>query len=110
MNHGGGWRKGGTSVFYSLHVESRASVAMLLIHFLISGVILAYSSKRSLGFPLFRLATPIATNLNKGSLHLKKTIFLLTFVNKDFTPPPLIIDEKPLRFGGPVRGVTPPPL
>ena len=51
-------------VFYSLHVESRASVAMPLIHFLISGVILAYSSKRSLGFPLFRLATPIATNLN----------------------------------------------
>ena len=37
-------------------------------------------------------------------------IFLLTFVNKDFTPPPLIIDEKPLRFGGPVRGVTPPPF
>ena len=37
----------------------------------------------------------------------KKTILLLTFVNKDFTPP-LIIDEKPLRFGGSVRGVTPP--
>ena len=30
---------------------------------------------------------------------IKKTIFLLTFVNKDF-PPPLIIDEKPSRFGG----------
>ena len=44
-----------------------------------------------------------------GKPSLKKTIFLLTFVNKDFTPPPLIIDEKPLRFGGPVRGVTPPP-
>ena len=41
---------------------------------------------------------------------IKKNIFLLTFVNKDFSPPPLIIDEKPLRFGGPVRGVTPPPL
>ena len=39
----------------------------------------------------------------------KKNIFLLTFVNKDFTPP-LIIDEKPLRFRGPVRGVTPPPF
>ena len=43
-----------------------------------------------------------------GKPSLKKTIFLLTFVNKDFSPPPLIIDEKPLRFGGPVRGVTPP--
>ena len=41
---------------------------------------------------------------------IKKNILLLTFVNKDFTPPPLIIDEKPLRFWGPVRGVTPPPL
>ena len=38
---------------------------------------------------------------------IKKNILLLTFVNKDFTPP-LIIDEKPLRFGGPVKGVTPP--
>ena len=37
-----------------------------------------------------------------GKPSLKKTIFLLTFVNKDFTPPPLIIDEKPSRFGGPV--------
>ena len=37
-----------------------------------------------------------------GKPSLKKTIFLLTFVNKDFTPP-LVIDEKPLRFGGPVR-------
>ena len=45
-----------------------------------------------------------------GKPSLKKTILLLTFVNKDFSPPPLIIDEKPLRFGGPVRGVTPPPL
>ena len=43
-----------------------------------------------------------------GKPSLKKTIFLLTFVNKDFSPPPLIIDEKPLRFGDPVRGVTPP--
>ena len=61
----GGWRKGEkTFVFYSLHVESRASVAMLLIHFLISGVILAYSSKVSLRFPPFTLVTPIATNLN----------------------------------------------
>ena len=42
-----------------------------------------------------------------GKPSFKKNIFLLTFVNKDFTPP-LIIDEKPLRFGGPVRGVTPP--
>ena len=45
-----------------------------------------------------------------GKPSLKKNIFLLTFVNKDFSPPPLIIDEKPLRFGGPVRGVTPPPF
>ena len=45
-----------------------------------------------------------------GKLSLKKNILLLTFVNKDFNPPPLIIDEKPLRFGGPVRGVPPPPL
>ena len=52
----------------------------------------------------------LSEDLFKGSLHQKKTIFLLTFVNKDFTPPPLIIDKKPLRFGGPVRGVTPPPL
>ena len=43
-----------------------------------------------------------------GKPSFKKTIFLLTLVNKDFTPPPLIIDKKPLRFGGPVRGVTPP--
>ena len=33
---------------------------------------------------------------------IKKNILLLTFVNKDFTPPPLIIDKKPLRFGGPL--------
>ena len=39
---------------------------------------------------------------------IKKTIFLLTFVNKDFTPPPLIIDEKPLRFGGVGQGGDPP--
>ena len=45
--------------------------------------------------------------ISLGKPSLKKTIFLLTFVNKHFTPP-LIIDEKPLRFGGPVRGVTPP--
>ena len=42
-----------------------------------------------------------------GKPSLKKNILLLTFVNKDLTPPPLIIDEKPLRFGGQVRGVTP---
>ena len=41
-----------------------------------------------------------------GKPSLKKTIFLLTFVNKDFSPPPLIIDKKPLRFGDPVRGLT----
>ena len=33
-------------------------------------------------------------------------IFILTFVKIDFTPPPLNIDEKPLRFRGPVLEVT----
>ena len=55
---------------------------------------------------LYTIYTYKVTTLGKPSL--KKNIFLLTFVNKDFSPPPLIIDKKPLRFGGPVRGVTPP--
>ena len=53
--------------------------------------------------------TKMKMSSDLGKPSLKKTIFLLTFVNKDFTPPPLIIDKKPLRFGGPVRG-GPPPL
>ena len=64
-------------------------------------------------YDIYYIST-VGESHNQGTTHfafreafIKKNIFLLTFVNKDFTPP-LIIDEKPLRFGGPVRGVTPP--
>ena len=47
-----------------------------------------------------------AASRSLGKPSVKKTIFLLTFVNKDFSPPPLIIDEKTIE----VQGSGPPPL
>ena len=43
-----------------------------------------------------------------GKPSLKKNILLLTFINKDFTPPPPNYWQKTIEVGGPVRGVTPP--
>ena len=48
------------------------------------------------------------TKFELGKPSLKKTIFLLTFVNKDFTPPPPNYWQKTIEVRGPVRGVTPP--
>ena len=47
-------------------------------------------------------------NSNLGKPSIKKTIFLLTFVNKDFTPPPPNYWQKTIEVRGSGQGGDPP--
>ena len=66
-------------------------------------------------YDIYYIST-VGESHNQGTTHfafreafIKKNIFLLTFVNKDFTPPPNYW-QKTIEVRGSGQGVTPPPF